>query len=165
MTFHTSPLKMAITILINMTQRTRNHSMEFLLSVTATTVTRKVKLLYHHCVPLLGWDGMGGHGHRLLRKERAFPKTALQLGQLRIPLGTQSHGAKQRPRTQPHTRHCLLSSPEGWYWALASPTDTTGRSSCSGHRGSRPNLLQETRLAEISAGKNKWWTLSSRRAS
>ncbi|OWK52134.1 hypothetical protein RLOC_00005383, partial [Lonchura striata] len=151
MTFHTSPLKMAITILINMTQRTRNHSVEFLLSVTATTVTRKVKLLYHHCVPLLGWDGVVGHGHRLLRKERAFPKIAPQLDQLRIPPGTQSHGAKQRPRTEPHTGHCLLSSPEGWYWVLAKPTDTTGRSNCSGHRGSRLNLLQETHLAEISA--------------
>lgn len=165
MTFHTSPLKMAITILMNMTQRTRNHSMEFLLSVTAITATRKVKLLYHHCGPLLGWDGVGGHGHRLLRKERAFPKTALQLGQLRIPPRTWSYGAKQRPHTQPNKRHCLLSSPEGWYWALAKPTDTTGRSNCSGHHGSRPNLLQETRLAEISAGKNKWWTLSSQCAS
>lgn len=155
MTFHTSPLEMAITILINMTQRTRNHSVEFLLSVTATAVTRKVKLFYHHCVLLLGWDGVGGHGHRLLRKERAFPKTALQLGQLRIPSGTQSHGAKQRPCTQPPTRHCLLSSPEGRYWALAKATDSTGRSNCSGHCGSRPNLLQETCLAEISAGKNK----------
>lgn len=60
-TFYTSSLKMAITILINMTQRTRNHSMEFLLSVTATAglrgVTRKVMLLYHHCLPLLGWGG------------------------------------------------------------------------------------------------------------
>lgn len=44
-----------------MTQRTRNHSMEFLLSVTATSglcgVTRTVALLYHHCLPLLGWGG------------------------------------------------------------------------------------------------------------
>lgn len=153
MTFHTSPLKMAITIFINMTQRTRNHCVEFLLSVS-----RKVKLLYHHCLPLLGWDEVGGHGHRLLRKETAFPNSALQLGQLRIPSGTQSHGAKQRSHTQPHTMHCLLSSPEQWYWALATPTDTTGRSKCSGHRGSRPNLLQETCLAEISAENNKWWT-------
>lgn len=102
MTFHTSPLKMAITIFINMTQRTRNHSVEFLLSVTATTVTRKVKLLHHHCLPLLGRCGVGGHGYRLLRKETAFPKTALQLGQLRIPSGTQSHRAKQRTHTEPH---------------------------------------------------------------
>lgn len=169
MTFHTSPLKMAIAILMNMTQRTRNHSVEFLLSVTATTVTRKVKLLCHHCLPLLGQDGVGGHGHRLLRKETAFPKTCLQLGQLRIPSGTRSHGAKQRPHTALHTRHCLLSSPladpEGLYWVLAKPTDTTGRSSCSGHRGSRPNLLQKARLAEISAENNKWWTFWSRCAS
>lgn len=150
---------MAITILINMTQRTRNHSVEFLLSVTATTVTRRVKLLYHHCLPLLGQDGMRGHGHRLLKKETVSPKTALQLGQLRIPSGTRSHGAKQRTHTQPHTRHCLLSSPvgnpKGWCWALAKPTDTTGRSNCSGHHGSTPNLLQKTRLAEISAENNK----------
>lgn len=143
---------MAITISINMTQRTRNHSVEFLLSVTATAVTRKVKLLYHHCLPLLGRDGVGGHGHRLLRKETAFPKTALQLGQLRIPSGTWRHGAEQRPHTQPHMRHCLLSSPEGWYWA--KPTETTGRYNCSGDRGSRPNLLQETCFAEISAENN-----------
>lgn len=61
MTFYTSSLKMAITTLINMTQRTRNHSMEFLLFVTATTglrgVTRKVMLLYHHRLPPLGWGG------------------------------------------------------------------------------------------------------------
>lgn len=137
-----------------MTQRTRNHSAEFLLTVTAITVTRKVKLLYHHCLPLLGRDGVGGHGHRLLRKETAFPKTALQLGQLRIPSGTWSHRAEQRPCTQPHTRHCLLSSPEGWYWALAKPTETIGRYSCSGDRGSRPSLLQETCSTEISAENN-----------
>lgn len=157
MTFHTSPLKMAIRILINMTQRTRNHSVEFLLSVT-----RKVKLLYHPCLPLLGRCGVGGHGHRLLKKETVFPKTALQLGQLRIPSETRSHRAKQRTHTEPHTRQCLLSSavanPEGWCWALAKPTDTTGRSNCSGHRGSRPYLLQETCLAEVSAENNKWWT-------
>lgn len=71
MTCYTSSLEMAITIIINMTQRTRNHSMEFLLSVTATTVTRKVMLLYHHCVLLLGWDE--GAGHMLLRKQTCFP--------------------------------------------------------------------------------------------
>lgn len=165
MTFHTSPLKMAITIFINMTQRTRNHSVEFLLSVTATTVTRKVKLLYHRCLPPVGWNEVGGHGHRLLSKETAFPNSALQLGQLRIPSGTRRHRAKQRLCTQPHTRHCRLSSPEEWYWALAKPTDTTGRSNCSGYRGSRPNLLQETCLAEVSAENSKWWTFWSRCAS
>lgn len=160
MTFHTSPLKMAITIFINMTQRTRNHSVEFLLSVTATTVTRKVKLLHHHCLPLLGRCGVGGHGYRLLRKETAFPKTALQLGQLRIPSGIVME--QSRGHTQSHTRHCLLSSPvanpEECCWALAKPTGTTGTSDCSGHCGSMPNLLQETRLAEVSAENNKWWT-------
>lgn len=53
-----------------MTQRTRNHSMEFILSVMATAglrgVTRKVMLLYHHCLPLQG--GLGVHGHTLLTK-------------------------------------------------------------------------------------------------
>lgn len=108
MTFHSSPLKMAITVLMSMAKRTRNHSVEFLLSVSATTVTRKVKLLYHHCLPPLGQDGVGGHGHRLLRKETVFPKTALQLAQLRIPSGTRSHRAKQRPLTQPHEALAVL---------------------------------------------------------
>lgn len=83
MTFYTRPLEMAITVTINMTQRTRNHSMEFLLSVTATTVTRKVMLLYHHCLLLLGWGESAGH--MLLRNKHAFPLTALRLGQPTIP--------------------------------------------------------------------------------
>lgn len=70
MTLCSSSLKMAITILMSMTQRTRNHSMEFILSVMATAglrgVTRKVTLLYHHCLPLQG--GLGVHGHTLLTK-------------------------------------------------------------------------------------------------
>lgn len=76
MTFCTSSLKMATTILINMTQRTRNHRMEFLLSATAIAelpgAIREVTLLHHHCLPSSGrWVGM--RGHMLLRKQTHFP--------------------------------------------------------------------------------------------
>lgn len=88
MTFCTSSLKMATTILINMTQRTRNPRMEFLLSATASAelhgAIRKVMLLHHHCLPSSGrWVGM--HGHTLLKNRHTFPMAALQLGQPRIP--------------------------------------------------------------------------------
>lgn len=130
-----------------MTQSTRNHSMEFLLSVAATTVTRKVLLLYHHSV-LLGWGE--GAGHMLLKNKHAFTLTVLQLGQPRIPSVSMEPQTKARTRRLPHARQSLLSSqvanPEGWCWALAESPDITGRSTCLDlpvPLGSIPNLLSQ----------------------
>lgn len=69
-----------------MTQRTRNHSVEFLLSVTATTVTRKVKLLYHHCLPLLGQEEVGRAWTQIAEKRDSFPKDSPAAGPAEDPL-------------------------------------------------------------------------------
>lgn len=149
-TVYTSSLKMAITILINMTQRTRNHSTEFLLPVTTTTGlcggTRKVKLLYHHCLPLLGCVcGWCAWTHAAEKTDTLSQWQPCSWASQGFPLWAWSHRPKQRTHTLPHARQCLLSSqvanPQGWCWALAKPTDITGRSICSVDLGSSPNLL------------------------
>lgn len=119
MTFHTSPLKMAITILINMTQRTRNHSRKFILSVTATTVTKGKAPL-----PSLSPSSGLGWGRRAWtqssEKRNSFPKDSPAAGPAEDPLWDMEPRSKaEDTHTQPHTRHCLLPSPvakpEGCY--------------------------------------------------
>lgn len=120
MTFYTRSLEMAITITITMTQRTRNHSMEFLLSVTATTVTRKVMLLYHHCLLLLGWGE--GAGHMLLRKQTCFPIDSLATGPANNSLC--EHGATDQSRE--HRGCYMLGSAYSLYRRLIQK-DGAGR--------------------------------------
>lgn len=124
--------------------------MEFLLSVTATAglrgVTRKVTLLYHHCLPLLGWGG--GAWTHAAEKQTCFPSDSPAAGPAKDSLC--EHGATDQSREHIHCRmlgsayslHKWLN-PEGWCWAPAKPTDITGRSTFSAHLGSSPNLLSQ----------------------
>lgn len=148
MTLCSSSLKMAITILMSMTQRTRNHGMEFILFVMATAglrgVTRKVTLLYHHCLPLQG--GLGVHGHTLLTKQTHLPSNSPAAGLAKDSFCEHWATDQSRERVSCHmARQHLLSSqvvnPEGWCWGPEKPSDIAGRSTCLVHLGWGPNLL------------------------
>lgn len=146
MTFYTtSSLGLAITLLISMTQRSRNHSMEPFLSVTATAglcgVTREVMLLYYHPLPLLGW-GRGAWTPAVEQTDiLCLPSDSPATGLAQDSLC--EHGATDQGREHAHCQ--VLSSqvdnPEGWCWVLTKPTNMTERSTWTVHLGLNPHLL------------------------
>lgn len=133
MTLCTNALEMAITILMIMTQRTRNHSMKYILSVTATAglhdVSRKVTQLYHNCLHV--WGGLGVHRHQLLTKQTHLPNNSPAAGLAKGSICEHQATHQSREYESCHVdREHLLSSqvpnPEGWCWVLAKPLTSLG---------------------------------------